>query len=366
MMLYQIVEQSARAALSLQADGRLPAGHNGPYQDLETPVRNTSHWLITFVKAFEITGDQRFAQAAHRAVSYLCSNDARPCGATFWHRKNPEKDSCNGLIGQAWTIEALAAAAKALHCDECQRVAESVFMLHPFDADLGLWRRVSVDGSYLSLDGTLNHQIWFAAAGALLLPSQDPRVGERVDRFVQRLVANLKMYPSGLIRHPLVGARPVQRYVVEIARQVVRLPWGAGREAIGRELYRKAIGYHAFNLYALALLHRSVPDDPFWQSVQMKRALRFVGTEEYAQDLQNNRYGYPYNPPGFEVPFALEVFEYGTCAEQERWASQQILLCYDSASRMMCLNTEDPLTHAARLYEATRLPDLSISAKLRG
>lgn len=362
--LYRLIALSASAATASQSpDGSMPPGHNGPYHDPETPVRNTSHWLITFLKAHDVSGEKQFLEAACKAAAYLCGNEARPMGATFWHRKNPEKDFCNGLIGQAWTIEALALAAKSLDDERCRRVAESVFALHPFDEWLGLWRRVNVDGSYLSLDMTFNHQLWFAATGALLLPAEDERVEQRVMRFTDRLSENVARYPSGLICHPLIINSPTKGKVRRIKLFLKRLMRGRYPRASRDRLYQKAIGYHAFNLYALALLKQQLPEHPLWQSVQMGKVLAYIETDEFIGGLEQNKYGYPYNPPGFEVAFALEVFDNNVRAEQERWVSEQLSRCYDLESHMMNRGTEDPLTHAARLYEATRLSDLEVRVK---
>ena len=68
--LHEVIVSSASAALTLQRDdGSMPAGHNGPYYDPETPVRNTAHWLITFSRAYELSGAERFLDAV-RGSSY--------------------------------------------------------------------------------------------------------------------------------------------------------------------------------------------------------------------------------------------------------------------------------------------------------
>ena len=60
MTLYDILVKSALAGIALmQDDGSMPNGHNGPYGDPETPVRNTAHWSITFAKAYEIMDEVR-------------------------------------------------------------------------------------------------------------------------------------------------------------------------------------------------------------------------------------------------------------------------------------------------------------------
>ena len=97
MQLHDLLERSARHGLTLQdpGDGSLPSGHNGSYGDVETPARNTSHWLMTFVWAHRRSGDPAFRDAAQRAAAYLQSEALRPHGASFWHRSSAHKDSCN-------------------------------------------------------------------------------------------------------------------------------------------------------------------------------------------------------------------------------------------------------------------------------
>ena len=124
--------------------------------------------LMLLLKAHELTGEKGYRDAALRAVEYITASERRPMGATFWVRKNPEKDFSNGLIGQAWVIESLAYAAEYLGDDRLKGIAEEVFMLHPFDEKMARWRIVNVDGSYGPADMTFNHQLWFAAAGSFL------------------------------------------------------------------------------------------------------------------------------------------------------------------------------------------------------
>lgn len=149
--LYQIILQSAKRACKLQLEtGAMPAGHNGLYKDKETPVRNTSHWLITFIKAYGIEADPVLENAAKKALAYLMSQDARPQKYTFWHRDVSGKDKCNGLMGQAWTIEALVEAALFFNNEDPLRLAEEVFLLHTFDEKASLWHRLDTDGKDLS------------------------------------------------------------------------------------------------------------------------------------------------------------------------------------------------------------------------
>ncbi len=371
MNLYEIIVQSANAALSLQnlEDGSMPPGHNGSYHDPETPVRNTAHWLITFLKAYSISGETKFLKAAKKAVTYLCSDAARPMRAAFWHRRNPEKDTCNGLIGQAWTIEALVIAARDLERPDLTALAEQVFLLHPQEQPYGVWRRVNADGSYLGVDSTFNHQLWFAASGGLLTSSsQCKTVDARVRQFLGQLTRLFEVRSSGLIKHimPPIGPVTMRRQLKNVLERAQKIKHGKMISSNERYRQQKEVGYHSFNLYAFALLKQAYPDHSFWENQKFLSALKYVTTELYAREVETSKYGYQYNPPGFEVPFVLEVLCPGAqnSTQQMDWVSKQLQSCYNFESSLMDKNASDATTHAARMYESTRLPNLPLKLNL--
>jgi hypothetical protein len=353
--LHEILARSAAAALRLQRpDGSFAPGRNGPYGDPETPVRNSAHWLALLAATAWRTGEPRLREAASRAAGYLASPEARPAGASFLCRSAAGKDACNGLVGQAWAIEALAVAAERLELGGCAELAQAVFLLHPFDARAGLWLRVEVDGSPLGPDLTLNHQLAFAAAGAVLAPVSAPEVGARVAAFLDALPRSLALHRDGAVRHavaPAAAARRSSRLGLRLARERVR------RRA---ELREKALGYHAFNLHALATLRTRLPGHRFFASARLDRALRYADSPAFHRAVSANRYAWPYNPTGFEMAWTLDVFAPAARAERERWAAEQIRRHFDAGTNLLCRATPDPATLAARLCEAARLGDLRI------
>jgi hypothetical protein len=345
-------------------DGSFPAGHNGPYYDEELPLRNTAHILILLLKAHKLSGEERYRTAALKALDYILADDRRPMGASYWLRKKPEKDFSNGLIGQAWVIEALAYAAAELGDDALIRPAEEVFLLHPFDTELARWRVVNVDGSYDPVDMTFNHQLWFAAAGSYL--SNNDEISFQVQQFLDKLDVNLQLYKSGLIVHTLGGLRynklPMKR---RLKQAVKSLLLERGKPPYTNAVINKAIGYHAFNTYAFALIYLNKPDHRFWASETFSRMLDFLLTDVYregleyyapdpahanAKELPCNRFGYPYNPPGIEVAFTIQTFRehYGAGYKElaARWFNTQT---------EKKTGTDDEATLAARMYEAVRL-----------
>ena len=149
MTLNDIILQSANKGLQQQLQsGAMPPGHNGPYNDPETPVRNTAHWCLIFLKAYDISDEDRFLDASIKCGSYLLSKEARPMDSVFYCRENPKKDFANGLVGQAWAIEALVELFKATSEKKYIDLAVEVFLEHPYDDYYHGWIRRNVDGSY--------------------------------------------------------------------------------------------------------------------------------------------------------------------------------------------------------------------------
>lgn len=113
--MIRLIESVAEKFLQeLELDGYINPSHNGPYNDEEAPVRNTAHWLIIFSYLYIETQEKKYYNAIVKCAKYLTSNNATPANATFYCRKNRNKDFSNGLIGQAWVIEALALANNKL------------------------------------------------------------------------------------------------------------------------------------------------------------------------------------------------------------------------------------------------------------
>ena len=358
----------------METQNYLRPGHNGPYNDPETPVRNYGYWLITFSKCYELTGNKIYLEKIRELAEYLISDNARPFGYSFHHRFKKGKDKCNGLIGQAWTFESLALASSVLDCKKYAEVADEVFFQHNFNEEFGLWNRLEIEGEILSIDDTFNHQLWFAACASLLNTTRREDIRERIFCFLDCLPENLSVLDNGLIYHPIERrlnrndfGRSIKSDIKKVAKISLSFLWNKeiksnhyNKEYKGKMII-KSVGYHQFNLYAFALLKESFPDHPFWRSLPFQKTVDYLISDEFKNGLDENRYGYPYNPPGFEVPFALSMFTDLTVDEladiSSWWVNEQFNRCYESETRMMGRNTDDPLTHTARVYELVRLPN---------
>ncbi len=357
MKLYEIVIRSAKVALKKQRiDGSMPAGRNGPWNNKDTPVRNTANWLKVFIFAYQQTDEQKFLSASHKAANYLLSPVARPHKSTFIYRTYPPKNLMNGLVGQAWVIEALLVAGHKLKRNDLLRVAEEVFLMHPFNAKKGLWYKREIDGRVLHFNYVFNHQLWFAAIGSMFNKELYAGIHDQVNCFLKNLDHIINVHDTGMINHFM---RVMPTNVGEAKYLIHNLI---------KSIFKKnnvhpslAIGYHQFNVYGFGILKENYPDALFWKSNNFQKIVEYMMSDEYKRALENNKYGFPYNVAGIEVAFALQTFIKNSNGLQQKWLNEQIRRHYNLKTDLMDQNTDDPETLSARIYEAIRLKNLNIN-----
>lgn len=346
--IYDIAKKSLR---DVNSKGYFDPGHNGPYQDEETPVRNTAHRLYLFSKLGHLYQDNFFLNVANKACDYLCSELARPKNKIFILRKNPKKDLSNGLIGQAWAIEGLIAAAKILGRDDAFRIAKECYFLHPWIEDQALWCRVDIDGKALTIDRTFNHQLWFAAISSNF---NDSEINRRCKKFIDKIGQYVQIYDDGVIIHQsrlgnlLSNFKKINNVAKNLYFELLSIRYRKFN-------YSKSVGYHSFNLYAYAMLKQIFPDHKFWSSIKFLKMLNVTKSKKFKSSLDISLFSWPYNPPGIELAFVGEVFDMGHDYCQS-WLDLQYSKTFNKISNdLMTKNVPDLLTSSARIYEAMRL-----------
>ncbi|MEJ2649545.1 MAG: hypothetical protein P8016_14195 [Sedimentisphaerales bacterium] len=347
-----LLKAAAEYGLGIQAeDGSFPHGCNGPYHDPETPVRNTAHWLYLLASIYKRTGKMQLKAAGIKAIKYLLSSQARPYGKTFYCRNKSGKDRCNGLVGQAWVIEALVMAADAFDRQECYSLAEEVYFLHPWDGTLGLWKCVDIDGSLLSYDGTFNHQLWFAAASSQMLNTA--HVKNRALLFLEKVAAQVQLFSNGVIFQTSnlgklsdYAATGIQLLLREVRHRI-------RNRGISGRFYLKSVGYHGFNLYAFAILKKTCPEAGIWQSSTFKSLLSAHQKEDFILSLKESEFSYKYNLSGVEIGYAIETF-YQNKEDVVVWLKRQIDQTYLNDAQPFSRGVHDPETADARTYELVR------------
>lgn len=355
--------------------GYIEGGHNGPYNHEETPVRNTSHWILTFSYLYKTTKNRKFYNAVRKCANYLLSNEARPMNAAFHCRKNRSADFSNGLIGQAWAIEGLVEAYKITNDSQYINCALDVFHLHPFSPIDGLWKIVNVDGSIKGFDMTFNHQLWFAAAGTELFKvTYDEKIFNELNVFFERITQNLEFYKNGLIRHLIEPKKTLYNKMKYFGKKI----YNQKLNILDKKTMKyKEIGYHCFNLYAFAIIKNNGFQLQLFDSNKFTNSIKYMLSGEYIKGLLDthhekdivmpklltkvnvNRYGYAYNAPGFEVPYIILTFKDKINDQNideiiNYFITKQFQYTFDSSLNTFSKNTEDPKTLTSRIYEITR------------
>ncbi|MGQ3723164.1 hypothetical protein [Natrialba aegyptia] len=308
--VHELLERSARSALHYQRDdGSFPPGRNYAYDEPETPVRTTAHWLTTLSTVYEITGDERYYQAANRATDFLLQKSNRPDGYTFYCRKTDEKDACNGLVGQAEPIRALSLAGVLLSRQDASSTAEEVYSIHPFNERVGLWERIEIDGRSLSFDRTLNHQILFAGAAVELVP-ESSEIADDLWRFLDGLRSNLRVHSDGVIKHFI---RPAPRRSATLILRNRRY-WHLLRNEVLYHVYShsqkrwlKELSYQPVNLHPLGRLYDTFPDHPLWTMDKIENARSVLKSEANLSRMTELSSGSVL--PGIRSACALSYFE---------------------------------------------------------
>jgi hypothetical protein len=374
--LYELLVNTALSGLQLQQEnGSIPGGHNGPWNDLDTPVRTTAHWGMTFFKAFEITGNTRFCEAAIAACDYLISRESRPYGRTFYCRDTKgRKSMCNGLIGQAWAVEPLLLIGEALAQKKYLNVAIKVLEDHPYCEKRHGWSNVEIDGTILSFQYTFNQQVWFAAM-AFLAGNRSQILRDRALDFYHNMPHLVEFLESYLFKHIYQPNKYPKIYPLQVTYQLIKSMKGfLAKTGNQPSIHVLSEGYHAFILYGLAMVENSKPEilgDSQSENGQLiQNAIDYALMKYPFGLLGKNEYAWSYNPIGIEMAYILHVFgprmnfSDNTYANPETWLKLQFQHYFDRNSALMNRNTSDGNILAARIYEAVRLPDISISLPL--
>ena len=359
--LENIIIASAQAGLKLQRDdGSFPSGHNGSWNVQETPVRNTAHWLLTQAKAYEITQNITFKDAVEKAGVYLMGSKARPFGYTF-HIMERKGWSTNGIVGQAWVLEALLTAYQILQNDKFMDAARDLVMKHSFNKKLSLWCITTLEGKISREHTTLNQQIWFTAlAHKVGMMTNDSHIRENTVLSANSFPGLFKY--NGKFIHMIVSEKIYLKYDI---KSYLMWKWNFIKNRKNFDALSK--GYIAYSLYPLALLHETDRSLPVWNNPRLRKliasSLVYLDRYIFRYAVEDNPYAFTYHPTGFETAFILESFS-GFSDQTKRtkkdWITKQLDQHYDFQDNLMCKNTCDPVTLSARLYEATRIKDMNI------
>lgn len=268
----------------------MPSGFNGPYLDFETPVRNTAHWLVTYSNMYLITKQNKYCYIANNLKNFFVKSNLYQIDNHYIHRYKKGKDSNNGVIGQAWVIEALCSYAKIFQDKEVYKFVLNLSQQYTFNENISLWAAVDVINGTNKIDYTLNHQLWYAYSLSLL---DDEFHNKNIIKFLNGLHSGvIRCAENGLINHIA--------HVNNFKGSLIKLLYFKNKILNSKSQEEKEVGYHLYNLLPLNKLCSKFPEHPLFKSSIYRDIFNFALTDKFISDIVDNKYSYMYNSPFFE------------------------------------------------------------------
>ena len=284
----------------LNNDKYYKEGINGPWNQKETLARVYSHFSTLFSRLYVFTNNKKYLNESEKLLEIII-DDFAPMDAAVWHRIGPDCDLSNGLMGQAWTLEAFYTHYRATNNNKYLSFCESLINKHKFDSKQGLWNILNVDGSHTSVDFTFNHQLWFYTMVKLF--SKIIKIDEKSISDFETNLNNSNIFhisKSGPIRHPSFG----QGLLIPLYRRFKYL-----KASISGKTYKlKEAGYHLFNLIAFSKLEKEKLIPERTRLKLLKNINTYLKSNKFDQLIYESPYSFYYNPPGFELSTVLNEF----------------------------------------------------------
>lgn len=356
--------------------GFATAGHNGPHGHLDTPVRNTAHYLVIYTYLYKKTGEKKYETICRKFSEYLCDRQKESESGAIKCMETDRFDHLNGLIGQGWVIEGLLYYYDVFKDENALETAREIYYSQKYDKALHLWRRIELDGRDIGIDPTYNHQVWFAACAYKLSDyCVDPSIDETIRDFLtEGSKRDFKIYSDGLLKHYVSVSGEAMRKIR--TKKLIKFFLTPFKSLSPKkfELKYMEYAYHMFDLYGFSILREKYGELPLFSSLKYLKAVK------YASDIKKfnrkcgvdkalekgdmfNIFSYSYNSPAFEYPYTAEVngfLDEKTCGELYEIQTE---LMYSKQTKMFTRNNYDIETWNARVYEIVRYCDRLRSKK---
>jgi len=353
-------------------------GHNGPHGHNDTPARNTAHWLIVYSYAYKCTGREDYLKLCIKFSDYIIELHNQSKSGAVICMKDDQYNHLNGLMGQAWIIEALVYFYKIVKDEKYFKAAYDIFNVQQYCSKEKMWQMIELDGTNIGFDFTFNHQLWFAAAGSDLLSChEDPDLRCLLNDYLDGCMMNhFQVHHDGLIKHYGDLQSPYYRESIirTIVKKYVKLLFFKEKRKLNPNKYDPDAferGYQLFNLYAFAIIYSHLPEHPIFKDIKLKKAIEYGKKIEKHNNYFNvynvlqgkskemNKYAYAYNSPAFEFPYVYKVFGINDLESIcEKLMKIQMDLTYDNNAEMFSNNVSDSNTLTSRIYEVVRYLDI--------
>lgn len=346
MNISDLIIIAADKGRNLSKDGLYPPGHNGPWDQMETPVRNTCHWMVTNAKAFSLTGKSTYKDLVHKSAKAILNPKYNPFSASYMIL-NANASYPNGIIGQAWVMEALVAACACLEEPYYLELAKRLALKHHFDPSVNLWAVLTIDGVTGEVHISLNQQLWFGAMNHVVGKlSNNAELLRRSELFYTSLYKYF-WNSQNLIHmkiNPLSIMSKKRREFQHLVRMLITEP---------KTQTNATIGYLPFALAPIVYAWKQGANVSEKVISESKRCIQNFCAIPMSK-LEDNWYCFIYHPTGFEVSYILKAL-FSDAVDSDFWTNYQLNNYYHHFLNSPEATTRPCPTLIARFHESTYL-----------
>lgn len=326
-------------------------GCNGPHFAIETPIRNTCHWLITFLILNSWAQDKEISRYIEAMRKWLLEDNAYRVEGVFKIRQQPGYDICNGVIGPAWVLETLSRLSLYLGDSEAHALGLEIIEQLGFVSALGMWKRNDPLNKNYRIDYTYDHQAWLAASMV------DFGILDAPQMFLDKTLGGLmRLRADGRVCHI--------SYASSIRGLLGRVAYARQERIAAERVAYVEKSYHHYVLFPLARMKNTFKNHSLYSSGLMTSAVNYL-KDIHLEELENYSLCVSYNAPGFEFP--MLAFGFGEHIPEFVKGMQAVMDWQVSHTfndeHNACLNAPDPLTLTARIYEVALFVEACSSAQ---
>ena len=351
--------------------GYADAGHNGPHGHKDTPVRNTSHYLVIYSYLYKKTNDEKYRLICEKFADYICKESDKTSNGAVQCMTTDRFDHLNGLIGQGWAIEGLLYYYEISKNEKYLNYASKIFYSQKYDYNIHLWHRIEIDGKDIGIDKTYNHNIWFAACAAKILDFKEDKELEKIldDLLIAGADRDFRIYSNGLLKHS-VNFEQVDKEKLSI-KEIIKFFLYPLRQYDLKKLDTKYMekAYHIFDFYGFCILEERFPNYKLFSSQNYSKAKEYAsnykklnkeyGVQRAIKKNANtfNMYSYSYNSMAFEYPYVSCFLNLDNKEIFNELFEIQKKLMFEEKTKEFTKNNPDINTFNARTYEIIRYLD---------
>ncbi len=344
-------------------------GVNGPYNCMDTPVRNTAHFIGIYKYLYKLTKDKKYYDAIKKLSNYLISQKSK--SGAIKCMENDKMDFLNGSIGQAWAIEGLINGFLVTNEIKYYDKAVEIFLSQKYDFDKHLWTRIELDGTDIGFDKVFNHQLWLAASGFLINKAKkNNQIFKQIDDFMKNVDDLFNIYNDGLLKHYVTGMEVKNRSLKSYIKKMLFF-LSIFDPKFSKKNFEK--GYHIFDLYGFAIIYNCDNNYSIFSSDKFKKVVDYaLNIEKQNKDckiekfdknqklFKTNKYFYLYNTPAFEFPYIDYTFNNSKRKDiYQKLFDIQLKTTFNRETKKFDKNNPDGNTLTARLYELTKYLEMS-------